>query len=138
MRYLYDTYKLLYPQYFTLEESCHYSDYRIDKAFDFDFSANSYWISHDPTIYFIIICFPFNFLTIESFEITTTKGGCRPAQFSVEVSVDGRNFVGNQEYVYTMNPGETKQFFMIITELMSGALNSYQSNPHVSHLQAQI
>lgn len=109
MHYLYGTYKLFYPQCLTLQESDHGGSFRIDNAFDFDYNSDSYWISSNPNG-FISICLKYHSFTVESFEITTTSGTCRPSKFSIKVGMDGDSYLGQQNYSYTMGADETAHF----------------------------
>lgn len=109
LRYLFTIHGFTFPQYISLQESNHRLDYQIKNAFDFDYSINSYWISNTSQGYFSI-CFPFHSITIESFELTTSSKTCRPKRFAVEVSNDGKNYLGYQSYEHVMTEKETKQF----------------------------
>ena len=109
LHYLFDTYRLLYPKYFALQESDHIGSNRIENAFDFNYSTDSYWVATKPSGHFSV-CFPFHSLTIESFELTTSNWSCRPLQFGAEVSIDGNMYFGYQEYSPNMTQLQTKRF----------------------------
>lgn len=99
-----------FPQYIYLQESDHRQDYHVKNAFDFDYSVDSYWISNTKSGYFSV-CFPFHAITIESFEITTSSGSCRPKHVAAEVSNDGEHYRGYQSYNEAMTSKEKKRYF---------------------------
>lgn len=109
LRYLYNLYGNEYYETIVLDESDHFSNFIVRNAFDFNFSGYSYWGSNTNQGYFSV-CFPFHYLTIESFEITTTSHQCRPIKFAAEVSENGRNYKGYQEYNYAMGISESQKF----------------------------
>ncbi|EAX86309.1 hypothetical protein TVAG_450280 [Trichomonas vaginalis G3] len=98
-----------YFQTISLEESSHYSTFEIKKAFDFNFDPSEYWVANTYNGYFKI-CFPFHYLSIESFEITTSSKDCRPVKIAAEASANGIDYRGRQEYEPRMEKGTTKQF----------------------------
>lgn len=82
------------------------SDGAPRNAIDFDSSSFAKVVA-------LTICFPYDYINIKTYEITTTRLGCRPNEFSASTSVDGVNFYNSQSYKHPMTLGETKEFSYI-------------------------
>lgn len=76
-----------------------------DPSYATDFDSSSY-----ARVVALTICFPYDYIKFNTFEITTTPYGCRSDEFSASTSVDGINFYGSQSYKHTMALSETKEF----------------------------
>lgn len=78
----------------------------------FDFNSSTYWtasVENKGTDH-LTICFAFGSIKLESFEILASQKQCRPGNFNVSVSMDGRNFVNNKQFQANMAMGENKVF----------------------------